>query len=126
VRCLIVDDNAGFVAAARRLLQAEGLTVVGSASSGAEALDLVAQLHPDVTLVDIDLGTESGLDVVDTLERAGLPTPVILISAHSQDDFADPIAQSGAVGFVAKSQLSAATVRAALGASAGLEESDHR
>ncbi|MGZ6779445.1 MAG: response regulator [Mycobacterium sp.] len=117
MRCLIVDDNAGFIAAARRLLESDGMTVVGCASSSAEALHLVAELHPDVTLVDIDLGAESGIDLVNRLDRAGAASPVILISAHSEDDFADPIAESSAVGFVGKSSLTAAAVRRVLGVS---------
>lgn len=117
MRCLIVDDNAGFIAAARRLLESDGITVVGSASSSDEAVDLVTELHPDVTLVDIDLGTESGIDLADRLDQAVPPSLVILISAHSEEDFADPIAESSAVGFVAKSSLTGAAVRRILGVS---------
>jgi DNA-binding NarL/FixJ family response regulator len=52
---LIVDDNPGFLEAARTLLEQEGLQVVGVASTGAEAVQRAAELHPDVTLVGIDL-----------------------------------------------------------------------
>ena len=55
-RCLIVDDNPGFLDAARGLLQREGVAVVGTASTSAEAAQRVEQLRPDVALVDIDLG----------------------------------------------------------------------
>ena len=126
MRCLIVDDNAGFVAAARRLLEADGIVVVGSASSSSEAVDLVTELHPDVALVDIDLGVESGIELAGTLHRTSASTPVILISAHSRDDFLDPIASSSAVGFVGKSELTAAAVREVLGGLAGLQEGDNR
>jgi CheY-like chemotaxis protein len=125
VRCLIVDDNAGFVAAARKLLESDGITVVGSASSSAEAVGLITDLHPDVTLVDIDLGTESGIELVERLHQT-TSSPLILISAHSADDFLDPIATSGAVGFVAKSKLTAAAIREVLGDLAGLQKGDHR
>jgi CheY-like chemotaxis protein len=56
LRCLIVDDSPRFLAAARGLLERQGIAVVGVASSGAEALRRVAELRPDVTLLDIDLG----------------------------------------------------------------------
>ena len=46
MRCLIVDDNAGFVAAARKLLEAGGITVVGSAASSVEAFDLSPRFTP--------------------------------------------------------------------------------
>jgi CheY-like chemotaxis protein len=75
VRCLIVDDNADFVDAARGLLERQDITVVGAASSGAEALRCFTELRPDVTLVDINLGAESGFDVVEQLHRAGSPAP---------------------------------------------------
>jgi DNA-binding NarL/FixJ family response regulator len=126
VRCLIVDDNDGFVAAARKLLEAGGITVVGSASSSAEAFDLVTSLHPDVTLVDIDLGAENGIDLAERLHATGAPTPVVLVSAYSADDFLESIASCGAAGFVAKSQLTASAVRDVLGASTRFEKGDHR
>jgi DNA-binding NarL/FixJ family response regulator len=59
VRCLIVDDSADFVGAVRSLLEHHGITIVGVASTGAEALQHYQDLRPDVTLVDIDLGAEA-------------------------------------------------------------------
>jgi DNA-binding NarL/FixJ family response regulator len=126
VRCLIVDDNVGFVAAARKLLEAGGITVVGSTASSAEAFDLVASLHPDVTLVDIDLGAETGFDLAERLHQTGAPSPVVLVSAYSPDDFQESITMCGAAGFVAKSQLTASAIRDVLAASTGFEEGDHR
>ena len=108
-RYLIVDDNRHYAAAARDLLEREGVTVVGVASTSAEALRLTADLGPDVILVDIDLGEESGFDLA-TLLAAETAAPVVLISAHSESEFADLIAASPAVGFLSKSELSAAAV----------------
>ena len=126
MRCLIVDDNDGFVAAARKLLEAGGITVVGSAASSVEAFDLVASLNPDVTLIDIDLGGENGIDLAERLHEIGAPTPVVLVSAYSAEDFLESITTCGAAGFVAKSQLTASAIREVLDVSAGLKESDHR
>jgi DNA-binding NarL/FixJ family response regulator len=113
LRCLLVDDNAAFLEAARVLLDRQGLDVVGLASSGEEAVRLSQELRPDVALVDIDLGHESGFDLVRLLsdEGAMAPSRVILISTHSEDDFADLIGQSPALGFLSKSDLSAAAVK---------------
>jgi DNA-binding NarL/FixJ family response regulator len=112
LRCLLVDDNPGFLEAARVLLDRQGLDIVGLASTGAEAVRLSQELRPDVALVDIDLGNESGFDLVRLLSEQGGITPsrVILISTHSEDDFADLIGQSPALGFLSKSELSAAAV----------------
>jgi len=112
-RFLVVDDSRSFLEAARRLLEREGLTIAGVASSSAEALRKAEELRPDVALVDISLGEESGFDLARRLVedgRAEAPT-VILISTHSEADFADLIAESPAAGFVPKSELSAGAIR---------------
>jgi CheY-like chemotaxis protein len=118
LRCLIVDDNPYFLSAARCLLEHQGITVVGVASDSAEALRLAERLRPDVTLVDIDLGTECGLDLAGRLRCAAGPPdlPVILISSHAEEDYGDLIAASPATGFVGKTVLSGDAIRAVLAA----------
>jgi len=112
VRCLIVDDSANFRDAASSMLERAGIDVVGMACTSAEALDLYRELRPDVTLVDVDLGAESGFDLALTLSEADSPAPsVILISTHSEQDFADMIADSPALGFVPKFALSPGAIR---------------
>jgi CheY-like chemotaxis protein len=110
LRCLIVDDNPHFLEAARVLLEREGAVVVGVASTGAEAIERIQELSPDVTLLDIDLGGESGFEVARRLHQQAA-CPVILISTHAEEDYADLIAASPALGFLAKSTLSASAVR---------------
>jgi CheY-like chemotaxis protein len=112
MRCLIVDDSPRFLDAARGLLERQGITVVGVASTSSEALQQAERLRPDVTLLDIDLGGESGLELARRLHReAGLAASrVILISTHAEQDNADLIAASPVVGFVSKAALSAAAI----------------
>jgi two-component system, NarL family, nitrate/nitrite response regulator NarL len=113
LRFLIVDDNAQFLGAARDLLERQGVDVVGVCSSGSEAVRLAGDLRPDVTLVDIDLGAESGFDVArELVDTVG--ARVILISTYAERDFTDLIAASPALGFVSKSDLSASAIREAL------------
>ena len=110
---LIVDDNRLFLEAARVLLEQEGLRIVGVAATSAEALRRAEELRPQVILVDITLGGESGFELARRLagqSRDGGPA-VILISTHAEADFADLIAQSPAIGFVPKRELSAAAIR---------------
>jgi DNA-binding NarL/FixJ family response regulator len=116
LRCLIVDDSRRFLDAARGLLERQGLTVVGEASTSTEALRLAAELQPDVTLVDIDLGGESGFEVARLLDREVTTAPprMILISTHAEQDFAELIAASPALGFLSKAELSADAIRALL------------
>ena len=115
MRYLIVDDYSPFLDAASGLLEKQGAGVVGVARSGAEALRRAEELRPEVILVDINLGAESGFEVAEQLHRDGLSAPVILISTHAEQDFADLIAASPAVGFLCKSALSPGAVRDLLG-----------
>jgi CheY-like chemotaxis protein len=113
MRCLIVDDSTDFVEAARHLFEQGGITVVGVASTSAEALRCFEEQRPDVTLVDVNLGRENGFELAEQLHRFGLPapSPVILISTHAEQDFVDMIATSPAIGFLAKFALTPDAIR---------------
>ena len=114
-RCLIVDDNAGYLSEARNLLLRQGMSVVGMASTSRDALAIAASGRPDVALVDVDLGAESGLDVARALALSDEPVPVILISAYAEKDLRDLLDDSPAVGFLPKSVLSRAAIDGLLG-----------
>ena len=113
LRCLIIDDSPRFLEAARGLLERQGITVVGVAANSADALQRAGELRPDLTLLDIDLGAESGLELARRLhDQPGLaPGPVILISTHAEQDYAELIAASPAIGFLSKTALSADVIR---------------
>lgn len=110
LRVLIVDDSRHFLEAAQSLLECHGIDVVGVASTGADAIRRVGELSPDVTLIDVDLGDESGFDVARQVDG-----PVILISAYSADDLEDLIEASPAIGFLPKSSLSGRSIVAIVG-----------
>ena len=118
LRCLIVDDSTSFREEMRGLLLEEGFDVVGGAGSAAEGLRQIAELRPEVALIDIDLGDESGLELARQLRnKSGQAAPhVILISTHDVAEYADLIQASSAIGFLAKIDLSAATIRQMLAA----------
>jgi hypothetical protein len=110
MRCLIVDDNPRFLEAARGLLEREGAVVVGVASTGAEAIERIQELSPDVTLLDIDLGGR------EWLRGRAATAPAGRLSSDPDLDICrgglrGPIAGSPALGFLAKSALSASAVR---------------
>ena len=109
LRCLLVDDNPSFLDAARVLLEREGVDVAGVATTSADAIGRAHELAPDVILVDVVLGDESGFELARRLEPAGWP--VVLISTHAESDMEDLIAASSAAGFLPKSQLSAGAIR---------------
>jgi CheY-like chemotaxis protein len=113
VRCIIVDDSPVFLDAACTLLEGQGVTVVGIASTGAQACRACRELQPDVVLLDVELGDETGFDVAGTLARwGGSPQPqVILISAHPADEFEDVIASAPALSFLPKAALCGAAIQ---------------
>jgi DNA-binding NarL/FixJ family response regulator len=117
LRCLIVDDNAPFRAASRLLLEREGLHVVGVATSADTCLERSEKLRPDVVLLDVELGDESGFEVARRLADASGSVPrVIFISTHAAHDYTDLVRDSGAAGFLSKSQLSREAIETLLGA----------
>ena len=109
LRCLLVDDNEAFLEAASLLLEREGVTIVGVASNITEAQRAARALLPDVILVDIGLGEESGFDLARLLAQDGRGggAEVILISTGAEADYRELIDESPAAGFLAKSELSA-------------------
>jgi CheY-like chemotaxis protein len=114
-RCLIVDDNAGYLTEACDLLERQGMSIVGVASTAGRALAIAASDRPDVALVDVDLGPESGLDVARALALSDEPVPVILISAYAEKDLRELLDDSPAVGFLPKTVLSRAAIDGLLG-----------
>ncbi|KUI39122.1 LytTR family DNA-binding domain-containing protein [Mycobacterium sp. GA-2829] len=108
MRCLIVDDSPQFRDAARDMLSRGGIDVVAVAANSAEALRYSAELTPDVALVDVELGEESGFELAEQLGRS---QAVILVSTYAEQDLAEMIAGSPAIGFVPKIALSASAIR---------------
>jgi CheY-like chemotaxis protein len=113
MRCLIVDDSSDFRDAASSMLRRAGIDVVGLASNSAEALRCYENSHPDVALVDVNLGGEDGFELTERLHRASgsQPLAIILVSTYEEADFTEMIDDSPAVGFVQKISLSAHAIR---------------
>jgi CheY-like chemotaxis protein len=118
LRVLIVDDNPTFLEAAGALLERQQLDVVGRAASAAEALRRAEETHPDVALVDVSLGRESGLDLARQLAArpVGAAVGVILISTRAEDDLTDLIADCPILGFIPKAKLTAGAIEHLVGA----------
>jgi DNA-binding NarL/FixJ family response regulator len=113
LRVLIVDDNPSFLDAARVLLEREGMNVAGVASTAEQALREARERPLDLVLVDIMLAGESGFELARRLveQNPDGGRMVILTSTHAEVDFADLIAESPAIGFLSKCELSAAALR---------------
>jgi DNA-binding NarL/FixJ family response regulator len=111
---LIVDDHPSFRWMARALLESEGFDVVGEAEDGASAIEAAKTLHPDVILLDVQLPDIDGFEVASRLTENGSSPAVVMTSSRDACDFGSLVEQSGARGFVAKAEFSAATLSALL------------
>ncbi|HTR91347.1 MAG TPA: response regulator transcription factor [Trebonia sp.] len=109
---LVVDDQAPFRLAARAVLRRlDGFEFAGEARSGPEAIDLVAALHPALILMDIHMPLMSGIEATRRIVAEHPDVAVILCSTHDPKDLPADAAASGAIAYVSKEHLSAATIR---------------
>jgi DNA-binding NarL/FixJ family response regulator len=111
---LIVDDHPSFRGTARALLESEGFDVVGEAADGASAIEATESLRPDVVLLDVYLPDIDGFKVAATLTKNGRAPAIVMTSSRDARDFGPLVEQSGARGFIAKAELSGATLSALL------------
>jgi DNA-binding NarL/FixJ family response regulator len=111
---LIVDDHPSFRSSAHMLLEAEGFEVVGESSDGESALEAVRELRPDVVLLDVQLPGIDGFEVTRRLRANGERPVVILVSSRDSGDYGCLAEESGALGFVAKAELSGEALEALL------------
>jgi DNA-binding NarL/FixJ family response regulator len=113
-RVLIVDDHQNFRQLARRLVEEVGLDVVGEASSAAQALVEERRLRPDIVLLDIQLPDLDGFTVASSLSSLPAPPTIVLVSTREASDYGPRVSESGALGFISKAELSAASLVALL------------
>jgi DNA-binding NarL/FixJ family response regulator len=106
---LIIDDDRQFRRLVAELLVARGYRVVGEAGSAEEGLALAAALRPDAVLLDVNLPDGDGLSVAGHLSAGDGPR-VLLTSTDSAAATARLVRGSGAVGFVAKTELAGAAL----------------
>lgn len=104
---VIVDDHADFRAHATELLDAAGYEVVGSCPDGRSALTAIAELRPDVVLLDVQLPDIDGFGVIEQVDGRVDGPIVVLISTRDAADYGARVARSGAAGFISKEDLSA-------------------
>jgi DNA-binding NarL/FixJ family response regulator len=111
---LIVDDHAGFRSAARALLEAGRFDVVGEAADGPGAVAAAADLRPEIVLLDIQLPDLDGFAVAERLASDGIPSAIVLVSSRDVSSFRRRLAANPTWRFIAKSELSAEALAAAL------------
>jgi DNA-binding NarL/FixJ family response regulator len=103
INILLADDHTLVRAGIRALLQKiENVRVVGEAETGADAVDLVAQLKPDLVLMDIAMPGLSGLEATELLAQQCPETRVIILSMHLEQEYVLRALQVGAKGYLLK------------------------
>lgn len=112
VRVLIVDDQEAFRSAARLVVElSDGFEVVGEATDGETGVALVADLAPDLVLMDVKMPGIDGLEATRRILANGDPVRVVALSTY--DEFADQALAAGAIAFISKSEFGPTTLAAA-------------
>ena len=116
VTVMLVDDHASFRASARWLLETEGYLVVAEAASGEAALETVAEVQPELILLDVSLPGIDGFQVAVAIRARCPRARIVLTSSRDLADLGeDRVLASGAAGFVPKAALSREAIAAAIG-----------
>jgi two-component system response regulator DesR len=115
VTVLIVDDDTPFRRMAAELLTARGFLVIAQAADAEQALTECTRTRPDAALVDVNLPGTDGLELSRSLSRTDSSPRVLLTSTDAQAAGPDAVAQAGAIGFVAKSELAVTDLAPHLG-----------
>ena len=114
MRILIVDDHEVVRDGVKRIFdeQEPGMAVFGEASNGPEALRLVREEAWDVVVLDLTLDDRSGLEVLKELKQIRPKIPVLILSMHSEEQYARRAFKAGAAGYTTKDSPRAELVKA--------------
>ncbi|NIF58014.1 response regulator [Enterobacter sp. Ap-916] len=99
---LIVDDHPVARLAVRMVLEKENLTVIAETDDGLQAIQLVRKNTPDLVIVDIDIPSVNGIDVVQRMRRDGFSGGILVLTGKEGDHYIRRCASAGADGFVSK------------------------
>src|ERR1041385_405933 len=103
MRVLIVDDHAVVRDGVKRIVTEQlGDCEFGDARSSREALDLARESKWDVIVLDITLGENSGIDTLKELKQISPRTPVLILTMHSEEQYARRAFKAGAAGYITK------------------------
>jgi DNA-binding NarL/FixJ family response regulator len=111
---LIVDDHPSFRTSARRILEDAGYDVIGEAGDGRSALAAAHSLRPAIVLLDVQLPDLDGFDVALQLTSDDQAPAVVMTSSRDGSEFGPLVTDSGARGFLPKSELSGPALEALL------------
>jgi two-component system response regulator DegU len=119
VRLVLADDHTMLRESLRRSLESNGLVVLGEASDGEEAARLVAELHPDVVLMDVSMPVLDGVEATRKIRRESPGTQVVMLTMHADQEVLVRALRAGAAGYLVKDCTTEDVVRAVQQAASG-------
>lgn len=102
IRVLLADDHRMLREGLRRSMVDEGFDVVGEADNGEEAVRLVAELIPDVVLMDVSMPEMDGVEATRIIRATDTPTRVIMLTMHADTEVLADAIRAGASGYLVK------------------------
>jgi len=112
LRVLLADDHVLVRDGIKVTLEANGLSIVGEASEGREAVKMVRELKPDVAIFDVSMPGLNGVDAARIALKENPGTKVVLLTVHTENEYVDEALRAGVSGYVLKKQATADLVRA--------------
>ena len=104
IRVILADDHSVVRRGLKAVLgTAKDIEVIGEAKNGHEAIALAERFKPDVIVMDLDMDEMSGADALKEIVAKGLPTRVLVLTMHSEEEYLVPLLESGAAGYLVKS-----------------------
>ena len=120
IRVILADDHAVVRAGLKAVLRtAKDIEVIGEASDGKDAVALVERLKPDVAIMDLSMGEVDGKSATKQIVGKGLPTRVLVLTMHAEEDYLVPLLEAGAAGYLVKSAADRELVDAVRAVAAG-------
>ena len=110
---LLADDHRLVREGLRRLIEEhEDFRVIGEATNGEEAVELVKTMSPDVAILDISMPRLSGIDATRKISKTGSDTKVLILSMHANQSYVEEVLRAGASGYVLKDAAAADLMQA--------------
>lgn len=113
IRVLLIDDNANHLRGIKELITLESnFNVVGATRSANLGLSLIKKYHPDIVLTDVNMPEKDGLQLIQSINKAGLSSKVVILSGYDDSDLVYRAMKLGAKGYVLKTMASSKLIDA--------------
>lgn len=112
-RVLLVEDHPMFREHLAHLINKNlGMQVCGEADNAQQAMEIIRETRPDIAIVDISLRGASGLELIKDIKSQGIDLPVLVLSMHDENLYAERALRSGARGYITKNEASSEVIAA--------------